>query len=278
MIILLVNICFLLHSTLAGNCDIPGTEHRCEEFYFKGEKYKKGDCKYDYHKEKSWCAIRKIDENEDIGADDWQWCPDSCDTDKIDCTADGFEQKSDGLWYRLSNNEHRRNAAKSRCESKDSILAHAESEANLDAIKSIINQNAANGQDIWIGLKKKSAPANDSPDAGSPDVGSPGSGSPDAGSPGGGGMVIQISPANAANGGYVADQVIWDKTGQDYQFGHLVSVVTSADGDECVAIHYDSTQPMEDQYMIMDKECNDNDDEARTLCQKECGAGEGKVA
>ena len=64
----------------------------------------------------------------------------------------------------MSNNEHRGNSAKDKCEGKNSILAHAESQANLDAIKSTFS-DCCGIQNVWIGLKKKSAPADN---AGSP--------------------------------------------------------------------------------------------------------------
>ena len=96
---------------------------------------------------------------------------------------------------------------------------------------------------------------------------------------------MQISPGNGNGNAYghghsdsddfVANQVIWDKTGQDFQFNEI-QVYTYASGDECVNLEYDPNLSGADQYRIVDNiAC---DDRAKTLCQKECGAGEGKVA
>ena len=231
MYIRLVTIlCFTLHSSLAKNCDIE-PDFRCEKFIFKGTEYKKGDCKYDYAKQKSWCAV-EVDE--DLVPQDWKWCPESCDNYQVDCSDNGFEQKSDGLWYRRTNGEYKGDTTEDRCSSKDAILAHAESEDQLDAIKTHFDQDTNH---LWIGLKKK------------------------------------------PNGGYEANQVVWIKTGEDYQFSNFVPVETSEDGDECVAVQVEPVANDEAvgdlQYKIADKDCNDR---YKVLCQKQCGGEQGEVA
>ena len=238
MNILIVTIlCFTLHSSLAKNCDIE-PDFRCEKFIFKGTEYKKGDCKYDYAKQKSWCAV-EVDE--DLVPKDWKWCPESCDNDQVDCSDNGFEQKSDGLWYRRTSGEYIADVG-DRCSNKNAILAHAESEDQLDAIKSHFDEDTTH---LWIGLKKKPK----------------------------------------LDGGYEANQVIWTKNGEDYQFSNFVPVESNDDGDECVAVQVEPAQAEiaagndnaagDLQYKIVDKDCNDR---FKVLCQKQCGGEQGEVA
>ena len=81
------------------------------------------------------------------------------------------------------------------------------------------------------------------------------------------------------DGGYEANQVVWIKTREDYQFSNFVPVETSEDGDECVAVQVEPVANDEAvgdlQYKIADKDCNDR---YKVLCQKQCGGEQGEVA
>ena len=146
--------------------------------------------------------------------------------------------------YRMRNplKPYKGDTTEDRCSSKNAILAHAESEDQLDAIKSHFDEDTTH---LWIGLKKK-----------------PGD-----------------------NGGYEANQVVWIKTGEDYQFSNFVPVETNEDGDECVAVQVEPAQAEiaagndnaagDLQYKIVDKDCNDR---FKVLCQKQCGGEQGEVA
>ena len=153
MYIHIVTLSLISKLILAKNCNIPDSDKRCEEFKFADKEYPKGECRYDYFHQKAWCATEVTN---DLEVETWEWCPDNCDNDQIICSNDRFVQKSDNLWYRLTNNEKRLEDNLDECSksNRGAIFAHADTEENLQAIKSHFRTDVEIDR-IWIGLAKK---------------------------------------------------------------------------------------------------------------------------
>ena len=232
-------LCLFLHSSLAGNCDIE-QDIRCEKFIFKGTEYKKGDCKYDYAKQRSWCAI-EVDN--DLVPQDWRWCPESCDNDQVDCSQHSFEQKFDGLWYKRSTGEYKGDTVEPRCSSKNAILAHAESEDQLDAIKIHLDEDASH---LWIGLKKKPKIDGSGYEAN---------------------QVIWIKDGS----NFHLSNIVPVETNED---GDECVAVQAEPVQAQGGLAGSLNAAGEVQYKIVDKDC---DDRYKVLCQKQCGGEQGEV-
>ena len=254
MYIHIVTLSLILKLILAKNCNIPGSDKRCENFKFDDKEYPKGECRYDYFHQKAWCATEV---KNDLEPESWEWCPDNCDHDKIICSNDRFEHKSDNLWYRLTNNEKRLEDNQDECSksNRGAIFAHADTEENLQAIKSHFRTDVEIDR-IWIGLVK---------------------------------MEIES--------GFEANKAIWTKTGEQYSYGtietlasgdkcvafeqkrtsaggsgphvNIVGGQTGAAGQQAGAAGQQAagSDSQEFEYKVVDVNC---DDRYKILCQKEC--------